>query len=119
MLTAADYHPPRWLRNPHLQSMLSSSRMRMQRGLVLLAALAVRRPQPGALGFSIAGVIAFYAAAKALELADAPVFALTQHLISGHSAKHVMAALAAWPVVRALQRAAQAPANGAAALTIR
>ncbi len=38
MLTAADYHPPRWLRNPHLQSMLSSSRMRMQRGLVLLAA---------------------------------------------------------------------------------
>jgi predicted alpha/beta-fold hydrolase len=38
MLTAADYRPPRWLRNPHLQSMLSSSRMRMQRGLVLLAA---------------------------------------------------------------------------------
>ena len=64
-------------------------------------------------------MIAFYAAAKALELADAPVFALTQHLISGHSAKHIVAALAAWPVVRALQRAAQAPANGAAALTIR
>lgn len=38
MLTAADYQPPRWLRNPHLQSMLSSSRMRMQRGLTLLAA---------------------------------------------------------------------------------
>lgn len=38
MLTAADYCPPRWLRNPHLQSMLSSSRLRMQRGLVLLAA---------------------------------------------------------------------------------
>ena len=75
---------------------------------MLLAALAVRRPQPGALGFSIAGVIAFYAAAKALELADAPVFALTQHLISGHSAKHIVAALAAWPVVRALQRAAGA-----------
>ncbi|MCW6029510.1 alpha/beta fold hydrolase [Stenotrophomonas sp. SRS1] len=37
-MTAADYQPPRWLRNPHLQSMLSSSRMRMQRGLVLLAA---------------------------------------------------------------------------------
>ncbi|KOQ67144.1 alpha/beta hydrolase [Stenotrophomonas maltophilia] len=38
MLTAADYQPPRWLRNPHLQSMLSSSRMRLQRGLLLLAA---------------------------------------------------------------------------------
>ncbi|WP_256776799.1 MULTISPECIES: alpha/beta fold hydrolase [unclassified Stenotrophomonas] len=37
-MTAADYLPPRWLRNPHLQSMLSSSRMRMQRGLTLLAA---------------------------------------------------------------------------------
>ena len=32
-LHAADYQPPRWLRNPHLQSMLSSSRMRLQRGL--------------------------------------------------------------------------------------
>ena len=37
-LHAADYQPPRWLRNPHLQSMLSSSRMRLQRGLLLLAA---------------------------------------------------------------------------------
>ncbi len=79
-------------------------------GLLLLAALALRRPQPGALGFSIAGVIALYAVAKALELADAPVFALTQQLVSGHSAKHLVAALAAWPVVRALQcRAQQAP----------
>ncbi len=36
--TAADYQPPRWLRNAHLQSMLSSSRLRLQRGLLLLAA---------------------------------------------------------------------------------
>ena len=84
-------------------------------GLVLLAALALRRPQPRALGFSIIGVIAFYAVAKALELADAPVFALTQQLISGHSAKHLVAALAGWPVVRALQSLAQ----GAPARTIR
>lgn len=33
MLTADDYRPPRWLRNPHLQSVLSSSRRRQQRGL--------------------------------------------------------------------------------------
>jgi len=76
-------------------------------GLVLLAALAARRRVSGALGFSIAAVIAFYAAAKALELADAPVFALTHGLISGHSAKHLVAALAAWPVVRALQGSTQ------------
>lgn len=88
-------------------------------GLVLLAALALRRPQPRALGFSIIGVIAFYAVAKALELADAPFFALTQQFISGHSAKHLMAALAAWPVVRALQSHARATPAGHVARTIR
>lgn len=31
-LTAADYVPPRWLRNPHLQSVLSSSEVRRRRG---------------------------------------------------------------------------------------
>lgn len=38
MLNAAHYQPPRWLRNPHLQSMLASSRMRLARGGQLLAA---------------------------------------------------------------------------------
>ncbi len=36
MLTAADYQPPKWLRNPHLQSVLSSSTMRRRRGLQAL-----------------------------------------------------------------------------------
>ena len=58
-------------------------------------------------------------ARKALELADAPVFALTQQLISGHSAKHLVAALAAWPVVRALQSLARGAPAGHAARTIR
>ena len=75
-------------------------------GLALLAALALRRPRGGALGFSVGAVIAFYLLAKVLELADAPVFALTQGIISGHSAKHVVAALAAWPVLWAVRRAA-------------
>ena len=74
--------------------------------LALLAALALRQPRRRALGFSIGAVIAFYGLAKALELADQAVFALTQGLISGHSAKHVVAALAAWPVLRALRGAA-------------
>jgi hypothetical protein len=84
-------------------------------GLALLLALALRRTMSGALGFSIIAVITFYAVAKALEVADAPVFTLTHGLISGHSAKHLVAALAGWPVVRALRRAAIsrdcAPAN--------
>lgn len=36
MLTAADYQPPKWLRNAHLQSVLSSSALRQRRGLRLL-----------------------------------------------------------------------------------
>ena len=37
VLSAQQYTPPRWLRNPHLQSVLASSRLRLQRGLKLLA----------------------------------------------------------------------------------
>lgn len=37
MLTADLYHPPRWLRNPHLQSVLASSRVRLHRGQQLLS----------------------------------------------------------------------------------
>ncbi len=37
MLIAAEYQPPRWLRSPHLQSMLASSRVRLRRGEQLLA----------------------------------------------------------------------------------
>ena len=38
MLNARHYRPPRWLRNPHLQSMLASSGVRLRRGRRLLAA---------------------------------------------------------------------------------
>ena len=88
-------------------------------GLVLLAALALRAPRPGALGFAIVAVIAWYALAKGLELADHPVFEWTQGWLSGHSAKHVVAALAAWPVVQALHRAAAVTAPLGAAPTMR
>jgi hypothetical protein len=47
-------------------------------------------------------VIAFYVLAKLLEAADTQVFELTGHLLSGHSLKHLVAALAAWPVCHAL-----------------
>lgn len=73
-------------------------------GLVVLAALALRRVRPGALGFSVGAVLALYAVAKGLEVADHAVFALTQGFVSGHSLKHAVAALAALPVLWALQR---------------
>ncbi|NUT16514.1 MAG: alpha/beta fold hydrolase [Cupriavidus sp.] len=39
MLTAADYQPPNWLRNPHIQSVLGSSPLRRRRGERNLAVL--------------------------------------------------------------------------------
>lgn len=77
-------------------------------GLVLMLALATQRPLPHGLRFSLLAVVLAYALAKALELADAPVFAFTGGVLSGHSLKHVVAALAVWPVVAALQRAGRA-----------
>ena len=76
-------------------------------GLVLLAVLAVLaglRPRHAALGFSIGAVIALYAAAKGLEVSDHAVFELTRGAVSGHSLKHMVAALAAVPVWLALYR---------------
>ncbi|MBF6023143.1 YheT family hydrolase [Lysobacter niastensis] len=44
-LTAADYRPPRWLRNPHVQSLLGTSLLRRRHGERILGRLgAVTRP---------------------------------------------------------------------------
>ncbi|MDO5624972.1 MAG: hypothetical protein Q4G71_09810 [Pseudomonadota bacterium] len=75
-------------------------------GLLLLAALALRPLRPGAAAVALWPVLALYGLAKGLELADGPVLAATQGLISGHSAKHLVAALAVWPVLRGLGRRA-------------
>lgn len=44
-LTAADYRPPRWLRNPHLQSALGSSPLRRERGMRRLGATGARHTE--------------------------------------------------------------------------
>ncbi|MDA8456011.1 hypothetical protein M4R22_14665 [Acidovorax sp. GBBC 3334] len=80
-------------------------------GMLLLLALAAdaaqgrrtgRAPLPGRLGFSLAAVVGWYALAKLLEAGDAAVFAATSQGVSGHSLKHLAAAMAAWPVLSAL-----------------
>jgi hypothetical protein len=53
-------------------------------------------------GAYIFGVLALYAAAKAAEALDAPIYAFG-HFVSGHSLKHVLAALAAWWLLRMLK----------------
>ena len=41
-MNASDYQPPRWLRNPHVQSVLGSSALRRIRSRQLLAAAGAR-----------------------------------------------------------------------------
>lgn len=73
-------------------------------GVALMVWAAWQRPAPGAIGVHIGALIAWYALAKALELGDAAVFHVTSGWISGHSLKHLAAALAAWPVIAAVRR---------------
>lgn len=73
-------------------------------GVALIVWCATRRPADGAIGVRIGALIGWYTLAKALELGDAAVFHATGELVSGHSLKHIAAALAAAPVLAALQR---------------
>jgi hypothetical protein len=73
-------------------------------GLAFLVWAALRQPLPFAIGVSLGGVLALYALAKLFELGDASVFEATGGWVSGHTLKHVTAALAAWPVIRAMRQ---------------
>ncbi|MGJ7510461.1 hypothetical protein [Variovorax sp. GT1P44] len=72
-------------------------------GMTLIAALALTKPMHGAIGLKLGWVICFYVLAKLFELGDHAIFEATNQLVSGHSLKHLTAALAALPVLHALQ----------------
>jgi hypothetical protein len=82
-------------------------------GMLLVLALALREPLSGGWGLPLMAVMALYAAAKLLELGDHVVFDWTGGLVSGHSLKHVMAALAAWPILAVMHNRSrfQSPAS--------
>jgi hypothetical protein len=71
-------------------------------GLVLMLLLARCKVIAGAWGIRLGAVVAVYIVAKLLELGDHLVFDATAGLVSGHSLKHMVAALAAWPVISAM-----------------
>jgi hypothetical protein len=56
----------------------------------------------------LGGVLAWYVAAKLLEHFDGVVFALTGHIVSGHSLKHLCAAVACYELVRYIENRRQA-----------
>lgn len=72
-------------------------------GMALVLGLALARPVAGAIGLRLGGVLFFYALAKLFELGDQTIYDATQQMLSGHSLKHLAAALAALPVLHALQ----------------
>lgn len=72
-------------------------------GVALTVWAALQKPASAAIGVRIGALIAWYAVAKALELGDDAVFHATGDLVSGHSLKHLAAALAAWPVIAAVR----------------
>lgn len=71
-------------------------------GMALVLWLAALRPRFGALRVRWGLVIVTYAIAKVLEINDHAIHELTGHLISGHTLKHLVASLAAWPVLAAV-----------------
>lgn len=83
-------------------------------GMALMVWLALYPPRAGALGVRLGVLIGLYALAKLLELGDEAVFHATGELVSGHSLKHLVAGLAAWPVLRAMRQNARATGRGAA-----
>lgn len=83
-------------------------------GMALMLWLATLRPLEGALGLRLGAILMIYSAAKALELADHAVFDLTGQLVSGHTLKHIVASLAALPVMSALKHAKKSGQNPAA-----
>lgn len=84
-------------------------------GMALVLWLASRSPRSGALPVRWGLVILIYAAAKLLELGDHPVYDLLGHTVSGHSLKHLVAGLAAWPVLSAIRDLARSTAVRCAA----
>lgn len=80
-------------------------------GMALVAWFAGLRPRPGALGVGWMGMIVVYGVAKMLEMNDHETYQFTGHMVSGHTLKHVVASLAAWPVLVAIRAAGESRQN--------
>jgi hypothetical protein len=92
---------------PHVQGNVLPWALIQFGGIALVLIATFRAPLSCALNIRWGLVIAWYALAKVLEMQDTAVFELTGELISGHSLKHLAAACAAWPVIRACYDARQ------------
>jgi hypothetical protein len=80
--------------------------------IVLIALLMMLFPRRYNRPGDLIWVTGFYVAAKVFEALDAQVFALTGNFVSGHTLKHLVAALAVYWILRMLeQRSPVTPAS--------
>lgn len=70
--------------------------------VVLIPVILLLYPRPGSAGLWIA--LGAYVAAKLLEQFDVQVYAALAGIVSGHSLKHVVAALGMWALLAGLRR---------------
>jgi hypothetical protein len=70
--------------------------------IVAIVAIAALYPSRYTRGADVLVAVAIYAIAKLAEMLDAQIYALG-HVVSGHTLKHLLAALAVWWLLRMLQ----------------
>jgi hypothetical protein len=75
--------------------------------VLLIPMILVLYPRPGSAGLWLA--LGAYVVAKVLEQFDARVADVLHGAISGHSLKHVVAALGMWALLAGLQRRTSSP----------
>jgi hypothetical protein len=76
-------------------------------GVTLLVGLSFVKPH--ACAMPLHWVVAIYATAKLFEQFDFQIYELTNHLVSGHTLKHLAASLVIFVVINALGRSSQSP----------
>jgi len=70
---------------------------------VIFVLLALLFPTPYTHGSDLLLIAGFYILAKVLEILDKPIFSLG-HIVSGHTLKHLVAALAGYSILRMIKR---------------
>jgi hypothetical protein len=70
---------------------------------VIFVLLALLFPTPYTHGSDLLWIAGFYILAKVLEILDKPIFSLG-HIVSGHTLKHLAAAVAGYLILRMVKR---------------
>ena len=76
-------------------------------GMLLVVLLSWRKPAAEGWDVPLMAVVGWYTLAKVLELNDGIVFWVSGDLVSGHTLKHLAAAMAAFPIISVMHNGAE------------